>query len=409
MTSLPSRTVDDARLIGSASVGLSHLALQAGREITDLAAEMHSVIARRWRMPDAEGDVRRAPLPYYIVGKSFSLLASLTAAFPRASDHAASPDNWQRFISALNGIMGDKLAAWNNALAIEMSVRGADGGAVQLAKMRAGSQRGVVLFVHGLCASELEWHTPAHDALVAQLDASGYRVGWLRYNSGRAIPDNGCDLAALLEAEFGRDDCDRALVLIGHSMGGLVIRSACHWASVHGQAWLRRLTHAAYLGSPHHGVPLERAGNIANALIGLSAYSAPFMRLGNIRSRGIKDLRFGCVAAEESAAATDACFRDCRRSIVPLAQHVDHLLVAASLHAPETWLGDGLVQPASALAEHPDEAMRLTAPRVQRTHLAPLGHIALMHDARTCGVLSQWLGAGPPHSGSAAGSAAVRQ
>src|SRR5215510_2839131 len=134
MTSLPSRTVDDARLSGRVAVGLSHLALQAGREITDLAAEMHSVIARCWWMRDAEGDVRRAPLPYYIVGTSFSLLASLTAAFPHASDHAALPDNWQRFISALNGIMGDKLAAWNNALAIEMSVRGADGGALELAK-----------------------------------------------------------------------------------------------------------------------------------------------------------------------------------------------------------------------------------------------------------------------------------
>jgi hypothetical protein len=394
MTSRPGVTMDEARLIGTAAAGLSHLAMHTGREISELAAEVHSLIARRWLVPDAEPDARRAPLPYQIVAYGFSALAALAAALPRAAEPAATPDNWRRLVSALNGVIGDKLAAWNNVLAIEIGVRGADGAAVQLAELRAAARRGVVLFVHGLCTSEIEWHTPAHDALVARLEASGYSVAWLRYNSGRAIPENGRDLAALLEAGFRGGDGDGRLVLIGHSMGGLVVRSACHSATVHGQIWLRRLTHAAYLGSPHHGAPLERAGNVLNALIGLSAYSAPLMRLGNIRSRGIKDLRFGCVAPEESAAATDDCLRDCRRSIVPLVPHANHLLVAASLHAPgeERWYGDGLVPVDSALAHHPEDALRLSAPRVQRTHLAPLGHIALMHDQRTCDVLGDWLG-----------------
>ena len=125
----------------TSSIGLSHLALQTGREITDLAAEVHSVITRRWLMPDTEADARQAPLPYHIVAHTFSVLASWTAALPHASEHTATPDTWRRFVSALNGIMGDKLAAWNNALAIEMSVRGADGGALQLAELRARSDR----------------------------------------------------------------------------------------------------------------------------------------------------------------------------------------------------------------------------------------------------------------------------
>jgi hypothetical protein len=170
-------------------------------------------------------------------------------------------------------------------------------------------------------------------------------------------------------------------------MGGLVARSACQWAAVRGHTWLPRLTHAAYLGAPHHGAPLERAGNIANALLGRTAYSAPFMRLGNIRSRGIKDLRFGSITPHG----------DGRRSIVPLPGHVRHLLVAASLQPPAgtTWIGDGLVPVHSALGQHRDAGLALGAPQLQRAHLAPLGHIALMGDARTCEVLRAWLELSP--------------
>jgi hypothetical protein len=379
-------------LLGT-SAGLSHLALHTGRAITELAAELHAVIARRWRIFD-EPDATRAPLPYHIVAESFSALAQLASAEPRDDDSGTTSDAWRRFVSALNGVLGDKLAAWDSPLAIAMSVRGADGAALELAALRAASRRGVVLFVHGLCASDGQWHSAGHRALVGRLEASGFGVGWLRYNSGRAIPDNGRDFAALLDAAFGREVTEQELVLIGHSMGGLLIRSACHVAGPQGQPWLRRLSHAAYLGSPHHGVPLERAGNIANAVLGLTPYSAPFMRVGNVRSRGIKDLRFGCVAPEESAAATDACFSDRRRSIVPLPEHVRHLLVAGSLDSPAgaSWIGDGLVPMPSALAEHCDSALTATAAQVQRAHVSPIGHIALMHDARTCALLATWLG-----------------
>ncbi|MBK6756592.1 MAG: hypothetical protein IPG70_02675 [Moraxellaceae bacterium] len=76
----------------------------------------------------------------------------------------------------------------------------------------------------------------------------GYKVAWLRYNTGRAIHANGEELADLLQAHFAQKGTP--LILIGHSMGGLLIRSASHWAEVQQQSWLNRVSHAAYLGSP---------------------------------------------------------------------------------------------------------------------------------------------------------------
>lgn len=374
-----------ARLIGDAAAGLSQLVLSGGAGISQLAAELHAAIVRGPVLSAAHlvPDAIAAPLPYRLVTQSFSLLARLASAFPRGSDDAVAPDHWRRFVCALNGVVGDRLAEWNNPLAIPMRIRDADGAALDAADWRAAARTGAVLFVHGLCTSELEWHTPSHRALASELQAAGYSTGWLRYNSGRAVAENGAELADLLEAQGGQDAAAPALILIGHSMGGLVVRSACHWAALRRYTWLRCLTHAAYLGTPHQGAPLERAGDAANSLLGCTAYSAPFMRLGDIRSRGIKDLRFGRIAPDA----------DCGDSSRPLAGHVRHLLVAASLQPPAgaSWIGDGLVPVHSALGQHPDGTPSLAAARLQREILSPLGHIALMSDPRTCALLRAWL------------------
>lgn len=379
---------DTELLIGQAfraTAGISQLALHGGAQVARLAADVHAAI-----VGSALPMLVQRPLPYRIVGGVFSVLGSAAALLPRVDDSRSAPDHWRRFVSVLNGVAGDTLAETGNALAIDMSVRDAAGHALEPAGWRSGS-RGAVLFVHGLCCSEVEWRTPAHCAFVADLETAGYSVGWLRYNSGRSIAENGRDLAALLDGAAG--DTAGELVLIGHSMGGLVIRSACHTAAALQQPWLARLTHAAYLGSPHHGAPLERAGNLANALLGITAYSAPFMRLGNVRSRGIKDLRFGCVTAEESAAAGEGCYADTRRSIAALPAHVRHLLVAASLkpRSRNTWIGDGLVPVASALGQHRDGHLSLQAPSLERRQLSPLNHLALMGDAGTYTALRDWL------------------
>lgn len=382
-------------LLGRAALGFSDILLHSCKEVTELAGEMHSVIARGPRVfaADFTPDVRLAPLPYRVVAGCFSAAAALTAAVPRGEAAATESDRWRRFVAGLNGVLGDRLAARNNPLAIPLGVHEATGAPADLAALRERSPAGIVLFAHGLCDSDLGWHTPAHAAFVAGLQAAGFGAAWLRYNSGRAIHENGSDLADMLEAHCGAAAPARRLILVGHSMGGLVIRGACHAAERRRHSWLGRLTHAAYLGAPHMGTPLERGGNLANAVLALTPYSAPLTRLGNIRSRGIKDLRFGCVSAEESAAASDDALTDRRAALVALPPRVSHLLVAGSVkgRVRKKILGDGMVPVASALGQHHRAARRLNASRLQRTHIAPLGHLAMLGDVRVYDALRSWI------------------
>src|SRR5581483_10403478 len=110
----------------------------------------------------------------------------------------------------------------------------------------------------------------------------GFTSVYLHYNSGRHVSLNGRDLAHALEALVASWPAPpEELVLLGHSMGGLVIRSACHQARLAGHRWLERLSKLAFLGTPHHGAPLERAGNLFNILLEASPYSASLGRIGS--------------------------------------------------------------------------------------------------------------------------------
>jgi len=155
-------------------------------------------------------------------------------------------------------------------------------------------------------------------------------------------------------------------------------RDIRHGRSAMAQAppWLARVTHAAYLGSPHLGAPLERAGRVVAGALGISPFSAPLQRAANVRSRGVKDLAFGAVTADGSPA--------------PLPAHVSHLLVAATLPSLE-WLGDGLVTTASALAEGDDPARRLAAPRLARVRIDGADHVGMLADVRLVAELRGWL------------------
>jgi hypothetical protein len=351
---------------------VSKLVLDGGKSIAELAGEAHVAIARPpWRLfVQSKADRCVAPLPYRIVARSFAGLSTLAAALPSERPSDVESPGWRKFASALNGVLGDSLAALGNDLAIPMTLLGRDG------RVRdAPSPAGLVVFVHGLCGSELHWHGPAHVAFVDAIEAAGWDVAWLRYNTGLPIHENGRALANRLAATTG------PLVLIGHSMGGLVIRSACRSAATQQLEWLSRLTHAAYLGTPHHGAPLERLGDTFNHLLGISSYSAPFMRLGNVRSRGIRDLGDGVIAAE-------AC-----ETGEPLPPHVHHLLVAGCKHSRdgERSTGDGLVPVASALGEHARPARCLAGPHVLRVCIDAIDHIALLTDPRIYQQLAQWL------------------
>lgn len=356
-----------------------HLAMRSAQELTDMVAEVHSTITD---LPGLlhkthKAEARRAPLAYRIVSRSFALLARLSRLLI-AQQAEFNQLAAVRGHAALNGVCGDKLESWASPLALSMTLRSAQGERLDPATWAQVEATGHVLFLHGLCHNDLEWQqSDNHQQFVAELKDAGYQVAWLRYNTGRAIHANGSELANLLSAHFS--DTGTPLWLIGHSMGGLLIRSASHHATQQQHGWIKRLTHAAYLGSPHLGAPWEVAGNRLNNLLGITPYTRPLMRLGNIRSIGIRDLRVAHISADQ---------------VMPqLAPEVNHLLLATAWSEAHTgnWIGDGIVPVASALARNAAGDV-LTAPALKRVLLNDINHMAILADKRIYSELRDWLG-----------------
>ena len=135
--------------------------------------------------------------------------------------------------------------------------------------------------------------------MVACSEELGCTPLYLRYNTGRHISTNGQEFAQLLEQL-----CEawpvpvESLSLIGHSMGGLVIRSASWYAQQAQSTWLQHLQRVVCLGTPHHGSPVERAGHALDRAMQRIPYTEP-LALGRRRSAGIKDLRHGDLLDED--------------------------------------------------------------------------------------------------------------
>ncbi|MDQ8036702.1 MAG: alpha/beta fold hydrolase [Pedobacter sp.] len=359
---------------GRYGTALAHLALLGASGLTQLVASTHATIARRPH--PLQGDsatAQDAPLAYQFVTRSFLWLAALSA---RLHGQLPAQNRNGRFHSAINGVLGDTLAAHGNPLHQGMSLRNEFGEEVSAGAWQADARRGLVVFVHGLCLSEREWQNHEHANFVRELREFGYGVAWLRYNTGRAIHENGADLSLLLE-ETNPEKLP--LTLIGHSMGGLVIRAASHHAENYAMQWQQQLRHAAYLGTPHQGAPLERLGESANRLLGLTPYTKPFMQIGGLRSNGIQDLRRGRIAAIGKPVQLSAGAR--------------HLLIAGHLGNERKMdlLGDGLVPVRSALGQHLEPEKALQGADITRREFPALGHMALLKDARVYSALMEWL------------------
>ena len=208
----------------------------------------------------------------------------------------------ETILAILNGVLGDRLADDGNPLAISMTLRYQDEPLAPpvLPEALPEATGKIAVLIHGLCMSDGHWHADG-DALDhgRALEALGYTPVYLRYNSGRHIAQNGRDLSVLLERLLADwpvavDD----LTVVAHSMGGLVTRSALRYAEQGALDWPTALKHIVFLGTPHHGSPLERAGNWVDRLLGRTLYTAPFAALGQMRSAGITDLRYGAMLGE---------------------------------------------------------------------------------------------------------------
>ncbi len=380
------------------------LAGEAAAGATRQIHEMHDGIARRvWRR------VGPVALPIRlahdrIAGSAYAAAGELTRSIVRAGAHAASmarsPDApsiertpaGRLVVSALNGVFGDTLVRRGNPLALRMTVRrrGRDLELTPAAIGRAypNAKPRVAVFVHGLCETDDAWkgipahprrHVPYGHRMEIEL---GYTPVYLRYNTGRHISENGRDLAELLEALIGAWPTDvHEVVLIGHSMGGLVARSACHYGA--DSACVANVRHVFTLGTPHRGAPLEQATNAASVALAGLPETRPLARALNIRSSGIKDLRYGYLVDEcWMDQDCDAFLRDTSREI-PFLPTARHYFISATLtREPDAAvgriIGDLLVLQPSAwdLDSHPS---RTRFPIEHYHHLGGANHFDLLN------------------------------
>lgn len=379
---------------GSDLNGYGRLAVAATLGVTDLVDALHHTIAQRMAPlgPQPAGSTTGvAGLVYASVrgitrGVGSLLDLALSPLSGWRADQPSSPgrDTW---LAALNGVMGDRLASAGNPLALTMQLlHGGRPWRSALAETSApapapapGMGSRLLVLVHGLCMHPGQWQRAGHDHGAALAAKLGLEPLYLHYNSGRAITDNGQALAAQLSA-LVRDwpVPVRELHLLGHSMGGLVIRAALQQAPPAAN-WRPLLRSLVFLGTPHRGSPIERAGHWLQALLAHSPYARPLAALGTLRSRGIRDLRHGRIGGRDGLA--DALPTD----VPALALAGCGGDPGASLR--DRLLGDGLVPVRSALgrAEAPQQK-DLFGPRQQQL-LPGVGHFQLLDAAPAYGLL----------------------
>ncbi len=371
--------------------GASRLAISATQGLTDIVEAMHGRITG---LPMTTAKARTGGLTGLVyrsvrgvtglVGDGVDL--ALQALTPLIRETAQPTVNGQAVLAALNGVFGDYLADTDNPLAIAMQLRDAAGLPLQTAPAGAGPRP--LLLIHGLCMNDLQWQAGGFAPALAAL---GYTPLHLHYNSGRHISDNGRELAALLEQLIKVWPTElQDITLLGHSMGGLLARSAIHHARTAKMRWPKKLTQLVTLGTPHFGAPLERGGQQLQNLLGWSSYSKPIVALTQRRSAGIQDLRH--------ASLTEADWG--RASALPLPAGVACYAVAAitakdakSLSA--NTLGDGLVPLNSALGKsagrHHEATQGLAFPPERQWVIPGTGHLALLSNPAVLAKLKEWL------------------
>jgi pimeloyl-ACP methyl ester carboxylesterase len=245
--------------------------------------------------------------------------------------------------------------------------------------------------------NDLQWSRAGHDHGAALGSDLGLTPVYLHYNSGLHVSINGHALAQQLERLVDQwPQPVQRLVLVGHSMGGLLARSAMHYGAQAGQRWRSKLSDVVFLGTPHHGAPLERAGHWVDIVLGAAPYAAPFARLGKLRSAGITDLRHGNLLDEDWVGRDRFARASDRRQHLPLPSDLRCFTAAASVgrqdgDLKDRLLGDGLVPLDSALGRHRDAARNLSFPDERQWVGYGLHHLDLLNHAEVYAQLRRWL------------------
>jgi pimeloyl-ACP methyl ester carboxylesterase len=345
-----------------------------------------------------------------LVGKGTeSLLTSLQPLLDKIDKEPQESAPREAVLAVLNGVMGDRLVESDNPLATPMSLRFKNETLNWEAMPDKALLTGKVLIVvHGLCMNDLQWAVQVDEKTVNHAEALAAKLGYtpvyVRYNTGLHTSQNGQTLSnqlELLSALWPVPLTDISVLV--HSMGGLVTRSAVHAAQQRKRLWVKKLKNIVFLGTPHHGAPLEKAGNWIDVLLGTTPFSAPFKKLAELRSAGITDLRFGYVLDSDwedqdpkSRFKPKTKQEQIDREHLPLPAGVACFTVAATLAAKRSLLadrliGDGLVPLNSALGVYSDPDRSLAFAKSSQMVVYRTNHMALLGSLEVSEQLLTWL------------------
>ncbi|MFT5166633.1 MAG: pimeloyl-ACP methyl ester carboxylesterase [Saprospiraceae bacterium] len=388
--------------------GLTGIVTDATVNVTDLVEEMNKRIVHPPFLPST-------PIQHLITGvssiayNSVRLTTKLIGGGLEKTLKLLNPllgvdvpfEKKETTLAILNGVVGDYLIKNNNPLAIPMQLRyqgeliSLDGEGINKAYPKISGK--ILLMVHGLCMNDLQWDHKGHnhgESLARELNLTPV---YLHYNAGLHISTNGQSLNTLLEELIRTWPAPlEELVIIAHSMGGLVSRSAIHYGKREKKTWTKYLKKVVFLGSPHHGAPMERVGNFIDHLLEAIPYAKPFARLGKMRSAGITDLRFGNLIEEDRTGEDRFENHTDERMHIPLPEQVSCYTIAASIGKEDSDLkvrivGDGLVQLGSALGQHKDPNKNLNFKKANTSIAYETNHMDLLNSREVYDKLKTWL------------------
>ena len=387
--------------------GTARLAFDSVGGITNTVERMHETISRNPLLPPDRTNRAHGAIAAGVYAAIRGINSALGAGVDRSigvipdvaleSGHSSASI---KMIAALNGVVGDHLEATSNPLATRMSLMTPqhevplDHESLKDSVPIASPH--LLVLVHGLGMSELSWGRKGAPCIGERLHADvDIAPLYLRYNTGRHISTNGQELAQQLEQLCAAWPVPvESLSLIGHSMGGLVIRSACWYAGQESGSWLSKLQRVVCLGTPHHGSAVAKAGHGLTATMKKIPYIKP-LAFGERLSAGIKDLRHGNLLDEDWIGDHPDKPGPDKRQVLPLLEHVEYYFLAATLgrHADDPLghvLGDLLVRMESATGSHEDDLRHLSIKPENCRVFHQKNHFDLLDDAQVQQQILDW-------------------
>ncbi|MFT4754255.1 MAG: pimeloyl-ACP methyl ester carboxylesterase [Salibacteraceae bacterium] len=393
---------------GSDLQGLTRLITEATIGITDLVEAMHKRVVHPPFLPSTPIQ----NLITNIAGFTYKNIRWSTRAIGDILDkilgqlapvigEIKTTNEREAIRAALNGVIGDYLEEKENPLKITMQLRYQskaillDRKSLDITYPTINGK--ILLMVHGSCMNDIQWTQKENNhgaALAKELDKTCI---YLHYNSGRHISSNGKSFNELLEKLVLQWPVPiEELVIVAHSMGGLVARSALHYGHQQQGTWTEHLKKIIFLGTPHHGSPLERTGNYLDLILESIPYTKPFARLGKIRSAGVTDLRYGNLIDEDWQHNDRFERQGDQRQNIPLSKGIAHYAIAAVIAKataplPARMLGDTLVGVKSALGKHKDPAKTLKFKKKNTWIAYESTHSSLLSNPEVYTKMKGWL------------------